>query len=186
MNAFAKVDKATFLRFAAEHAEQRYEYVRGRIVQQMTGGTKDHSRIKSNIVSALRRKLKGSRCEAFDSHLKVLTAGGQSYYPDTTIDCGEQDGQSTTAVRPTVVFEVFSKSTRQFDIETKVPNYQATPSIAQIVYVETDRMHLMVWRRGADGWEESEIAHPEEPLVIEPVGVSLTLAEIYEDATFTG
>jgi hypothetical protein len=42
MNAFSKVDKRTFLRFAAGQAGERYEYVRGRIVQQMTGGTRDH------------------------------------------------------------------------------------------------------------------------------------------------
>ncbi|KAF0176349.1 MAG: hypothetical protein FD124_3067 [Alphaproteobacteria bacterium] len=168
-----------------ERQPHKYELLDG-LVRMMTGGTQDHGEIAGNIFAALHGKLRGKPCRPCNSDIKVLTAGAQSYYPDVSIDCGPRDGEATQASRPTVIFEVFSKSTRQSDLETKLPNYQATPSIAQIVYVETDRMHLMVWRRGEDGWEESEIAHPEEPLVIETVGVSLTLAEIYEDATFTG
>ena len=168
-----------------ERQPEKYELLDG-LVRMMAGGTKDHAAIAGNILAALRGKLRGSPCRPFNSDIKVLTAGAQSYYPDVTVDCGQQDGSATQASRPTVVFEVFSPSTRKDDLTLKLPNYQATPSIQQIVYVETDRMHLMVWRRTEDGWEETEIAHPEEPLTIEPVGVSLALAEIYEDATFAG
>jgi hypothetical protein len=42
---FIKVDKATFLRFAAANDEGRYELEHGRIVQQMTGGTQRHGRL---------------------------------------------------------------------------------------------------------------------------------------------
>ena len=168
-----------------ERQPEKYELLDG-LVRMMAGGTKDHSVIATNIVAALHGKLRGSPCRPFNSDIKVLTAGGQSYYPDVTVDCGARDGAATQATRPTVVFEVFSPSTRKDDLKIKRPNYQATPSIQQIVYVETERMHLMVWRRTEDGWEESEIAHPEEPLAIDALNVSLTLADIYEDATFTG
>lgn len=168
-----------------ERQPHKYELLDG-LVRMMTGGTQDHAAIAVNIIVALRDRLRGKPCRPCNSDVKVLTAGGQSYYPDATIDCGPRDGRATQASRPTVVFEVLSPSTRDSDLKVKLQHYQATPSIAQIVYVETDRMHLMVWRRGADGWEETEIVHPEEPLVIEPVGLALTMAEIYEDATFTG
>ena len=42
MNAFARIDKAAFGAFIQRQTEGRYEFVRGLIVQQMTGGTRVH------------------------------------------------------------------------------------------------------------------------------------------------
>ena len=42
-------------------------------------------------------------------------------------------------------------------------------------------MHLMIWRRGAEGWEEDEVVRPEERLTLDGLGADLSFAEIYED-----
>ena len=57
VRAHIKVDKATFFRFVASQAEGRYEYDRGRIVQQMTGGTLAHSLVSQRFISAFERRL---------------------------------------------------------------------------------------------------------------------------------
>jgi Uma2 family endonuclease len=168
-----------------ERQPQRYELIDG-LVRMMAGGTKDHGTIKLNIASLLRTRLRGGPCRAFDSDLKVRTAGGQVCYPDVTVDCGRQDGAATEASQPTVIFEVLSKSTRETDLNDKLPKYQATPSIRQIVYVEPDRMHLMVWRRTDDGWEEDEVVHPEAHLELTPLHIDLLLKDFYEDVSFEG
>ena len=166
-----------------EKQPRKYE-LHGGLIRFMAGGTKGRNTIKGNIFSALRARLRGKPCQVFDSDLKVRTEGGGVYYPDVTIDCGDRDAAATEASLPTIVFEVLSKSTRSDDLEGKLPSYQATPSIRQIVYVEANLMHLMVWRRIESGWEEIEIVHPDQSLVLDSVGVELSFAEIYEDVDF--
>lgn len=90
------------------------------------------------------------------------------------------------AIEPRIVFEVLSRSTLQSNLDEKLPSYQATPSIKEIVFVEPNRMHLMVWRRTGDGWLEDEVARPDASLTLDSIGVSLTMARIYEDVAFEG
>ena len=53
-NAFVKVDKATFYRFIVNAPEnERYEFVRGRIMQQQQGGTLRHAQIGKRFVAVL-------------------------------------------------------------------------------------------------------------------------------------
>jgi hypothetical protein len=49
-----KVTKAEFYEFVQAQAEGRFEWERGRIVQQMTGGTFDHTQIAQRIRDCLR------------------------------------------------------------------------------------------------------------------------------------
>lgn len=161
----------------------KYELIGG-FVRGMAGGTLGHNTIKLNIALALRTKLRGSKCRPYDSDTKVLVAEGQVFYPDITVDCGEMAANATYAQVPTVVLEVLSPSTRTSDFEEKLPAYQALPSVMQIVFVETRRMHLYVWTRGEDGWVENEVARPTTPLTLPTLGIELTLAEVYEDAPF--
>ena len=168
-----------------ERQPRKYELING-LVRMMAGGSRAHNTIKLNILSALRERLRGKPCRPFDSDTKVLTSEGQSYYPDATIDCGTGSDDLTQAVKPTVVFEVLSPSTRRFDLDDKLPRYQATPSIREIVYVASDLMHLMIWRRTAEGWIEDEVVHPEAALELQSMDVRVALSEIYEDVAFDG
>jgi Uma2 family endonuclease len=168
-----------FLEWEAKQPH-KYEFEDG-LIKLMAGGTKRHEKIKRNIVSLLTGELRGKACEPYGSDLKGQTFPGPVYYPDATVDCGTNVDDDTMADKPTVIFKVLSKSTRKEDLENKLPNYQATPAVREIVYVETERMHLMVWRRNADGaWEESEVIRPDQLLELASVGASLTLAVIYE------
>lgn len=165
-----------------ERQPSRYELLDG-LVRAMAGGNQAHSAIKRNIVTGLHNRLGDGACRAFDSDLKVVAAN-QSFYPDAIVDCGEPDPHSTQASSPTIVFEVLSASTRDDDFAIKLPNYQATPSIKQIVYVEVARMHLMVWLRTEAGWVEDEVVHPGAALALAPISQSLPLAEIYAGVRF--
>jgi len=162
-----------------EQQPHKHEFVDG-LIRMMAGGTKNHQRIADNVVFALKLKLRGKRCQPFGSDIQVQTFPGPLYYPDALVDCGVDNGEDTQADRPTVIFEVLSKSTRETDLKEKLPNYQATPAVQEIVYIDQTRMHCMVWRRTADGWEESEVCRPDEPLELRSIDVSLTFADLYE------
>jgi len=52
-----KIDKAGFYDFLLRQDEGRYEWERGRIVQQMTAGTFAHMRVVQRFESVLERQL---------------------------------------------------------------------------------------------------------------------------------
>lgn len=162
-----------------ERQPNKHEFVDG-LIRMMAGGTKNHDRIRRNLSNVLTVRLRGQRCEPFGPDMQVQTFPGPLYYPDMLVDCGSIDGDAREADRPTVIFEVLSKSTRETDLTEKLPNYQATPAVQEIVYIDQARMHCMVWRRTADGWAESEICRPDETLALASIGVALTFADLYE------
>jgi Uma2 family endonuclease len=164
-----------------ERQSGKNEFI-GSFVRGMAGGTQGQNVVEGNIFALLRAKLRNGRCRPFDSDLKLITADSQSYYPHVTVDYGPLLANATAASEPRIVFEILSPSTRDSDFAEKLPAYQPTPSIQQIVFAEPGRMHLYVWNRGADGaWVESEAARPDLPLALPSIAAELTLTEIYED-----
>ena len=175
-----RLSVAEFLQWD-ERQQDRFELLDG-IPQAMAGGSRNHNMIALNIVAALRGRLRGTPRMPFSSDLKT-EADGDIYYPDVTVDCGRAPGTSFFSASPTIVFEVLSRTTRHKDFHSKLPNYQATPMIQQIVYVESETQALTVWMRDGAGWKEQEL-EPNATLHMPSVGAELSFAEIYEDVDF--
>jgi len=117
MNAFAKVDKEAFYRFAAEHAEQRYEYVRGRIVQQMIGGTKRHGIVAGRLKRVIEDQLDPSRWSAIGD--RGVDTATSIRYPDVVVEPAVEPGDSLSTRRPVLIAEVLSPSTSAADLDEK-------------------------------------------------------------------
>jgi Uma2 family endonuclease len=173
-----------FLEWEARQPD-RFEFCDG-LVRMMAGGTRDHARIQKNALAALAQRLKGRPCEPFGSDMKVQTFSGAVYHPDLTIDSTPGRGDDTISETPTVIIEVLSRSTRERDLTEKLPNYKATKSVQEILFIETTRQHVMIWRREAQGWVESEVAHPELAVTLHSVDAAISMAEIYDKVEFTG
>ena len=59
--------------------------------------------------------------------------------------------------------------------------YRTLPSLREYVLVATDKRQVEIYRRDEhDEWQLAA-ASQDEPLLLESVGASLTLDEIYED-----
>ena len=70
-----------------EKSEIKHEFING-VPYAMAGGTLNHAKICLNVASAAKARLRGKRCEAANSELKVkVEATGDSFYPDATIYC---------------------------------------------------------------------------------------------------
>jgi Uma2 family endonuclease len=149
MNAFARVDKETFLRFASEHAEERYEYVRGRIVQQMTGGTRNHSLIVRRLAAAIERQI--------DSEgLLLLTDRGVDIesiirYPDIVVEPSDEPGNSLMTGRPAIIVEVLSPSTSSNDLDVKPAEYLSIASLDVYLIASQSEPALLLFERRPDG-----------------------------------
>ncbi len=162
-----------------EAQRDKHEFRNGQI-RMMTGSTLRNNTIALNIAFALREKLRGAPCRAYAYGRVALREVNAGYYPDVVVDCGEYEGKALAATKPTVVFEVLSPSTRNFDFSEKLPDYRDTEGIVQIVLVEPGEPRLHVWTNTGEAWRQSEIGVDQNRLGLPSLGVELTFAEIYD------
>lgn len=167
-----------------ERQEEKHELVDGRPVM-MVGGTIGHEIVSGNVFAALRAALKGRRCRAYASGVKVRTGRDNVRYPDGSIDCGPLDLKGRLAAEPTAVFEVLSPSTWAIDLNEKLADYGATPSIRHYVVVAQDRVQVTVWNR-VDGVlvRGAEFTALTDVVDLPAVDVRLALADVYDEVTF--
>lgn len=149
MNAFAKVDKQAFLRFAAQHAEERFEFVRGRIVQQMTGGTRDHAGIARRMTRQIEDQLDASKWWVLND--RGVETADTIRYPDIVVEPSDEPGQSLCTARPVVIVEVLSKSTASSDLDVKPAEYMSLTSLDAYIIASQDEAAALVYERAADG-----------------------------------
>lgn len=167
-------------------AETKSEFHQGQIFA-MAGGMPNHNSIPPNIGSALFPQLKG-RCRIFDSDQRIAVAGGEAvYYPDVSVVCGEVKlhGRSQDVIRnPTLVIEVLSRSTARYDRMIKVPQYQQTPSISDILLVAQDRYRVEHISRRENAWKTVVYSKTTDVIDFTQLGCTLALADVYEGIQF--
>lgn len=145
-----------------------------------------HGVIGANLAGALTTKLQGSACRV-SAPTRIRTRKKKYVYPDVFVLCGEPrfgtDGE--TLENPTVVIEVLSPSTKNYDYGEKFEEYRLLPSLRDYVLVAQDKPKVEIYRLLGDGdWRLSSYVGMDAIAVIESVGVTVPLAEIYAGVTF--
>ena len=108
-------------------------------------------------------------------HLRVpVPVTGRSRYPDVTIDCGRYERGAHDATSPAVVFEVLSQSTKWFDQNKKLTDYDTIPTIQQYVCIAQDELRISVWTRGVEEnfLQQDDITEISATLNLSCIGVS--------------
>jgi Uma2 family endonuclease len=173
-----------YLKFEQDD-EIRHEYVAGQIFA-MTGSSREHNLIATNIISLLRPHLRGGSCRAFVSDMKVnIKTNNQKadlfYYPDVTVTCNPQDRERYFLTSPCLVIEILSPSTQTTDKREKRINYQTLESLQEYVLVSQDEIRVEIYRQDdRDNWTVDTLGK-DDNLQLNSVGLNLTMAEIYED-----
>lgn len=172
---------AEFLAWEREQ-QGRHEYFGGEVFA-MAGGSIRHNALSARVIGALQAGLP-SGCNVLTSDQRVGVSAGERYvYPDVTVVCGEvrlEPGTTDVLSNPTIVVEVLSASTEQYDRGLKWEGYQRLPSLTDYVLVSQGEARIEHFRRSADGaWVyRSSVA-----------GEQVTLANgarLDVDATFAG
>lgn len=172
-----------------EVAPIRHEYVNGRIFV-MSGATRRHNIIAGNIHSIIRAHVRGSRCRAYVSEVKVnVQATNSFYYPDVMVSCDNYGRKSVYTDRPVLLVEVLSRSTASVDRREKVSAYRQIPSLREYLIVNQLKRRAELHRRNEEGdWEILEFDENAE-IVLEsiPVGpLAISFDQIYEDVDLSG
>jgi Uma2 family endonuclease len=171
-----------YLKFEQD-GEIRHEYVAGQIYA-MAGASEAHNLIVGNIFALLRPHLRGSSCRAFVSDMKVKVKTQQAdifYYPDLLVTCDPNDNKKYFKTNPSLIVEVLSNSTETTDKREKRINYQTIESLQEYVLVSQDEIKVEIYRRDSNNNWTVETLAKNDILQLNSVGLTLTMADIYED-----
>lgn len=169
-------------------AEHKSEYYAGEIVA-MSGASRQHNRMVTDMVRELSFQLKGRRCEVYSNDMRVkVSPTGLYTYPDVVIVCGPaqcDDAQSDTLLNPTVIIEVLSESTEAYDRGKTFEHYCTLASLSDYILVAQDKPKMEHYGRQPEGrWLFSEKHGRAETRAIESVGCTLALAEVYDKVEY--
>jgi Uma2 family endonuclease len=164
-------------------APHRSEYIGGRMFA-MAGATANHARIVRNALTSLDAALVDSPCEPFATDLRLYSLAHQVYtYPDILVTCGSQqflDERWDTVTDATLIIEVLSPSTSNYDRAEKFEYYRSLPSFAEYLLIRQDRIGVEHHTRQADGtWLMREYIDLPEEVECASVGCRLSLSRLY-------
>jgi Uma2 family endonuclease len=155
-------------------------------VWAMAGGSPDHAALAANVIRILGDQLLEKPCRVFTSDLRIrVKETGLGTYPDATVVChalelDPADPKGHTVVNPTVLVEVLSPSTEEYDLGEKREHYQTIPSLREIVFVAHGARRVDVWRREEDRWTRHSTV--EGAAILESIDCTLPLDGVYFDA----
>ncbi len=160
-----------------------YELVEGWPVAQSAPST-THARITANLSISLGSRLRsaGRPC--------VPEAGGGALRidkrwtvraPDLLVRCGPD---RRTADMPLLAVEILSPSNSASEMARKRDDY-ASVGIQQVLELDQDEARALLWRADGDRWIVETIRGLEASITLDSIGVTLPMAEIYEDVELT-
>jgi Uma2 family endonuclease len=179
-----QMDQQAFLAWV-EGREERYELDRGRVIM-MTGGSRAHWQITSNILDALRARLDRDRfvvLPEFGIDLEPKTIR----FPDIVVDVAGETPGDLKATAPVLIVEVLSPSSERIDLGDKAAEYLRIPTLIAYLVVAQDEKKAWLWLHGPTGFAASaDVLKGDEAVIhIESLGIDLPFAEVYDRVRLT-
>ena len=167
-------------------AEYKSEYFDGHIIA-MSGASRQHNLIVTNISGELHLQFKGRGCEVYTNDMRVRPSPRDTYvYPDVVVVCGEpefEDDTFDTLLNPILIVEVLSPSTERRDRGEKFTRYKHLAALQEYLLVSQDTVSVEHHRRHGTQWVLSYYHALEDVLPLPSIGCELPLHDIYARIT---
>jgi Uma2 family endonuclease len=165
-------------------AEYKSEYFNGEMFA-MAGASERHVLIVTNVVAELRRQLKGRPCNVYSTDLRLrVSPTGLYTYPDVIVVCGQAqfaDNQKDMLLNPTLIVEVLSESTKDYDRGGKFEQYRSLASLSEYILIDQEKHHLEHFVRQPDNrWLLAETNRIEDTISLSSISCTLALDEVYD------
>lgn len=177
-----KLTVEEYLQFERESVE-KHEFYQGEVFA-MAGAGPRHNKIFSNLFGDIAYRLKGKTCQPYGSDMRIHIPENTLFtYPDISIICRDiiksnEDDDNFT--QPTVLIEILSPSTRNYDRGGKFKLYRDIPTLLEYILIDSESISVEVFRVNTTGhWELEEYKLLSETLRISSMEMSIPLAEIY-------
>ena len=168
---------AEFLEYD-DGTDTRYELINGQLVAMNPPATR-HVQICQNIGTAIDRQLRPP-CQVYWATPGVAIDENDKTWrvPDLVVTCVRP--AKGFFLGPRLIVEVLSPSTEKDDRTTKLDFYDTVPGVETILLVWQDQRRVRLRERLGAGWQERDLIGS-GTVRIEPLGIELTLDEIYHD-----
>ena len=172
-----------------EKAKYKHEYRNGEIVA-MTGGTTNHNEIAGNFYTSLKIALKKQKYRVFIGDVRLWIPEYKQYtYPDIMVIAGKpiyQGKGTTTVTNPTVIVEVLSQSTQDYDRGTKFTYYRSIPQLKEYILVNQYQYAIEQFSKNEPGkWVLTEEQGENAILNLSTLDLQISLTDIYENVDFS-
>ncbi len=165
---------------ALEMSELKLEYCDG-VIYAIARGTIAHGQLSAAAIGILRQSLL-ARCNLFTSDVKIrVEASDLSTFPDASVVCGEilRSAIDKNAVtNPTILVEVTSKSTEDYDRGDKLSHYKQLPALKAVLIISHRKKAITLIERTPQGWDEREARAGEKVALAEPA-LSFPVDDVY-------
>ena len=122
--------------------------------------------------------------------MRVRTSPTGLYtYPNVVVVRGEPrflDGEFDTLLNPTLLVEVLSPSTEDYDRGDKFDQYKAIASLREYVLVAQDQFLVERFVKRDKRWFPAEHRDVESDLVLESIGCAVPMRDIYAKMRISG
>lgn len=171
------------------NSEEKIEFWDGQVFT-LAGASASHNRIQRNALIALGTKLRGRGCEVFPSDMRVGVPAYPPYrYPDLSALCEQANihtlGRQDILTNPSLIIEVLSDSTAQFDRGYKFTYYKSIPSFTEYILIAQDRPHVTQFiKQDENNWLNREFNSLQDKFHLASLDCELELSELYEGVEF--
>lgn len=171
------------------NSEEKIEFRDGHVFM-LAGASASHNRIQRNTLIALAGKLRRRNCEVFPSDMRVGVPAYPPYrYPDLSALCGraiiETPGKQDILTNPSLIVEVLSDSTAEFDRGYKFTYYKSIKSFTEYILVAQDRAHVSQFVKQEENvWLNREYNDIGDKFHLASLDREIELRELYESVEF--
>lgn len=167
-----------------KEAFEKHEYYKGEIFA-MASASNLHNVVFKNIFGNLFISLKGKYCQPYGSDMRIHIPENSLFtYPDISIICGDflpSNEDEDSATQPTVIIEILSPSTKNYDRGVKFMLYRAIPALKDYILIDSESIHAEHFTINKEGlWQLKECNKPEEKIIIESLNIELLMKDVYE------
>jgi Uma2 family endonuclease len=173
-----------------EKSVEKHEFYNGKIIR-MPRGTDIHSEISTNVVAAIKIAIRvlPIKFRVYNSDLKIrIEPVDIGVYLNALVICEEPEfweNHRDVIVNPLLIVEVLSPSTQAYDRLGKFELYKLLPSFKEYVLVNPDKHSVETrFQEEIDLWRIKTETNIENPVMLRSLGVSITMADIYENIVF--
>ena len=169
-------------------SDTKHEYYKGEVFAR-SGASLPHNDIFHNIYGALTFFLKGKGCKPYGSDLRIHIPKDSLYtYPDISIICGKPqttDIFRDNIINPSVIIEILSKSTKDYDRGSKFTLYRSINTLKEYILIDSTSISVEIFTRQEDNsWRLTEFKQQSDNFTITTINLTLYLKDIYEDVSF--
>jgi Uma2 family endonuclease len=177
------------------HPDYHPEYHNG-LIRPRSAPSAAQQQIFTTVAASLWFALRGTNYESLRGEVRLWVEseagrrGAQQYclYPDLMVVEGEilpYENRPNTLLNPCSIVEALAPATASISSLERFRAYRLIPELQEYVLIDPWRCGVQRFHQTPQGqWLFEALELPEETVQLGPIGVTMTLAEIYEGITF--